>query len=115
MRDLGAHLNTAANRSYGATLTARMRTTADGIKYMQMKQAPYKANAYLISAKKLPNALYGCDTAPGNEGALTRLQSAIVDTLTITTTRRSVDLTFAVASQGTDVDPDVVIFKHRVL
>ena len=115
MRDLGAHLNTAANRAYGTTLTDRMRKTADGIKYLQMKKAPYTAKADLIRAKKLPKALYGCETAPVNEGAFKRMQTAIVDTLTLTTSRRSVDLTFAVASHGTDVDPDVAIFKNRVL
>ena len=59
--------------------------------------------------------MYGCETAPVNEGAFKRLQTAIVDTLTFTTPRMSVDLTFAVASHGTDVDPDVAISKNRVL
>ena len=38
-----------------------------------------------------------------------------VDTLTYTTTRRSADLTFAVAANGSEVDPDIAIFKNRVL
>ena len=94
MRDLGAHLNAATNRAYGTTLTNRMRKMADGMKNLQMKKAPFKAKADLIRAKKLPMALYGCETAPVNEGALRRLQTAIVDTLTFTTVRRPVDLTF---------------------
>ena len=115
IRDLGAHLNTAANMAYGTTLTTRMRKTADRIKYLQVEKAPYKAKADLIRAKKLPKALYGCETAPVNEGALKRSQTVIVDTLTFTTTRRSVDLTFAVAPHGIELDPDVAIFKNRVL
>ena len=50
-----------------------------------------------------------------NESALKKLQTNIVDTLTYTTTRRSADLTFAVAAHGTEVDPDIAIFKNRVL
>ena len=50
-----------------------------------------------------------------NASALKKLQTRIVDTLTFTTTRRSVDRIFAAASHGTDVDLDVVIFKNRVL
>ena len=80
-----------------------------------MKRAPYKANADLIGAKKLPKALYGCETAPVNESVLNKLQTKIVDTLTFTTTRRSADLTFAVAADGNELDPDIEIFKKRVL
>ena len=115
MRDLGGHLNTAENRTYGTTLTVRMRKTAESVRALQRKRAPYKAKAELIRSKQLPKALYGCETAPVNESALKKLQTKIVDTLTFTTTRRSADLTFAVAARGMEVDPDIAIFKNRVL
>ena len=51
MRDLGGHLNTAVNRSYGTTLTTRMRKTADSVKALQYRKAPYKVKAELIKGK----------------------------------------------------------------
>ena len=69
----------------------------------------------LIRVKYIPRGIYGCETAPINEAALKTLQTRIVDTLTFTTTRRAVDLTLAVASHGTDGDPDGTIFKNRVV
>ena len=70
MRDLGGHLNTAANRTYGTTLTERMRKTAESVRALQKRKAPYKVKAELIRSKQLPKALYGCETAPVNESAL---------------------------------------------
>ena len=115
MRDLGGHLNTAENRTYGTTLTDRMRKTAESVRTLQRRRAPYKAKVELIKTKQLPKTLYGCETAPVNESALKKLQTNIVDTLTFTTSRRSVDLTFAAAAQGKEVDPDIEIFTCRVL
>jgi hypothetical protein len=92
-----------------------MRKTAESVRALQRKKAPYKAKVELIRSKQLPKALYGCETAPVNESALKQLQTRIVDTLTFTTTRRSADLTFATAANGKEVDPDVAIFKNRVL
>ena len=74
-----------ANRAYGKTLTDRMYNTVASLRDLRHKKAPYKAKAEIIRAKQLPKALYGCETAPVNEGALKKLQSAIVDTLTFTT------------------------------
>ena len=70
MRDLGGHLNTAANRAYGKTLTTRMRNTVDSLRVMRHKKTPHRAKAEIIRAKQLPRALYGCETAPVNEGVL---------------------------------------------
>ena len=92
-----------------------MYKTVDSLRVLRYKKAPYKAKIELIRAKQLPKALYGCETAPVNEGALNKLQAAIVDTITFTTGRRSSDLTLSVATNGVEVDPDVIIFKNRVL
>ena len=70
MRDLGGHLNTAANRAYGKTLTTRMRNTVDSLRVLRHKKAPYRAKTEILRAKQLPRALYGCETAPVNEGVL---------------------------------------------
>ena len=43
------------------------------------------------------------------------MQTGIVDTLTYNTSRRSAGLRFAAASHGAEVDPDVEVFKRRVL
>ena len=96
-------------------MTVRMRKTAESLRALQRKKALYKAKVGLIRSKQLPKALYGCETAPVNESALTKLQTRIVDTLTFTTTMRSPDLTFAVAANGIEVGPDIAIFKNRVL
>jgi hypothetical protein len=78
MRDLGGHLNTAERRTYGTTLTDRMRKTAESVRALQKRRAPYKAKAELIRTKQLPKALYGCETAPVNESALKKLQTKIL-------------------------------------
>ena len=70
VRDLGAHLNTAAAQMVGSTLTARMReTTRSVIRFGEMK-APYPPKTSVISTKMLPEGLYGCETAPVNESAM---------------------------------------------
>ena len=79
------------------------------------QKGPYRVTAELIRAKQLPKGLYGCETTPVNESALKKLQTRIVDTLTFTTSRRPVDLTFATASHGKEVGPDVASFTNRVL
>ena len=58
--------------------------------------------------------MYGCETAPIHENALRRYRGAIANALTYTTKQRSVDLTFAVASKGEDLDPEVYITTKRV-
>ena len=70
--------------------------------------------AEMIGAKKLPMALFGCELAPVNEGAMRTLRSAFASCLTYTTTRRSLDLTFAAGSIGPDVDPDIEVVSRRL-
>ena len=60
-------------------------------------------------------SIYGCETSPVNESELATLRSSIADLLTFSTTRRSVDLTYAMASYGKDVDPDVEIASRRAM
>ena len=52
--------------------------------------------------------------APVNETALTVLRSSFVKRITFTPSRRSADIVLSVASEGTDLDPDVNIIVRRV-
>ena len=62
----------------------------------------------------LPKGLYGCEVAPIHENALRGFRSATAEALTFVSEQRSIDLTFAVASKGDDLDPEVYIFAKRV-
>ena len=67
----------------------------------------------MTQAKMLPRGLYGCETSPVNEEAMQNMRSSIATALTYTTTRRSVDLTFAMASGTVDLDPDIEVYTRR--
>ena len=68
----------------------------------------------MVKGKILPMGLYGCEVAPLNEAVLTRFRGAIANVVTFTTSRRSVDLTYAVTAGKGDLGPDVEICKRRV-
>ena len=63
----------------------------------------------------LPEALYGCETSPINETAMRMLRTATANCITFVTTRRSIDLTFAMLSRGADLDPDVEATTRRMI
>ena len=113
-RDLGTHLNTTAERRVGTTLTERMQKTTRAAERLDRWKAPYDKKAAVIRTKLLPKAIYGCECAPVNETGLRTLRTAFAKALTFVTSRRSSDLTFAVASKGTDVDPEAAILTKRV-
>ena len=50
---------------------------------------------------------------PVNESALETLRAVFVDNLTVSSVKRSVDLTFSVATCGDDLDPDLEIPYRR--
>ena len=114
-RDLGAHLNAAEGRMYGTTLTKRLEETAKEVESLNRAKAPYPTKAKIIRAAKLPKGLYGCEVSPINESALRTFRTAITKTLTYTTDQRSADLTFATASHGPDLDPEVAIAMRRAV
>ena len=113
-RDLGAHYNIARNKRVGTTLTQRMRKSSESVVRLKMKKMPYSKKGQIVKMKLLPKALYACEMAPVNEGALSELRAELANTLTYTTTRRAADLVFAMASGKSDLDPDVEI-PHFVL
>ena len=108
-------MNAAANRIQGTTLTRRMEATAMEVDSLNKIKAPYERKANIIRSAKLPKALYGCEVAPVNETALRTLRTAVTRTLTYTTDQRSSDLTFATASHGPDLDPEMSIFARRAM
>ena len=62
----------------------------------------------------LPKVPYGHVASPINETATRQLRTAIANCITFVTSRRSTDLTFAMASRGADVDPDVEAITRRM-
>ena len=113
-RDLGAHLN-ATQRWRATTLTKRMRQTARETDRLNKVKAPYKQTNAIIRGKKWPNTLYGCELSPINESALRILRSSFASCITYTSKRRSTDLVYAMASEGTDLDPEVEIVARRAV
>ena len=56
-RDLGAHLNAAAGRLRGATLTRRMRAAMISMKRLGRMEAPYDQTTAIIMATMIPKGL----------------------------------------------------------
>ena len=114
VRDLGAHFNSTSRRMRGTTLTRRMMEATRSTERVGRIKAQYEKKTTIIRAKMLPKGLYGCKVAPVHENALRSFRGATADALTFISKQRSVDLTFAVASKGEGLDPEVYIFTKRV-
>ena len=59
--------------------------------------------------------VYGCETCPVNESSIANLRSNIADMLAFSSNNRSMELTYSLASAGTDADPDVEIADRRLM
>ena len=99
----------------GSTLTSRMRETTRSVVRLGKMKAPYPRKTAVVRTKMLPKGFYGCETAPINESAMRTFRSEVVNAATYTTKRRSTDLTFAVASNGNDIDPEVEVYVRRII
>ena len=113
-RDLGAHFNVSADKKVGTTLTERMRQATKSTERLDMFNAPYDKKEAIIRTKMLPKGLYGCELAPVNEAAMRAFRTATAACLTFSTAQKATDLTFAAATRGTDVDPDVNVVCKRI-
>ena len=102
------------NRKTGKTLTDRMQKATGCAETMRYIKTSYKHKKTVAKGKLLPMGLYGCEVAPVNEAVLTRFRGAIANVDTFTTSRRSVDMTYAVTADKGDLDPDVEICTRRV-
>ena len=80
---------------------------------MDRHRDPYEKKEKIARAKILPKGIYGCELAPISEAGMRTFRSAVAYCLTYFTKRRSVDLTSAKATRGTDVDPDVAVVCRR--
>ena len=99
----------------GTTLTKRMQAATSSTERLNFFKAPYDQKKHIAKAKLLPKGLYGCETSPINETAMRTWRATTATALTFTTTRRSVDLTYAVASGKTDLDPEVNVYVRRAV
>ena len=111
-RDLGTHLN-VSNRFVGTTLSARIGTAIDFIFRIRRLPIGYLEKGRLIQAKALALGLYGCEAAWANETELSRLTTAIANTISPHSTSRSNDLSFSVFPDKREVEPAAVIFLRR--
>ena len=62
-RDLGCHMNAAANRIVGTTFTNRMQKVSEELEVLNRVKAPYVRKAMIIRSAKLPQGivrLRGC-------------------------------------------------------
>ena len=113
-RDLGEHLNTTA-RHVGTTPTQRIRKATRATAKLNRRKAKFDDKAAVIRVKFMPMGLYDCEVAPINEAVMKAYRAETASTLTYSTTRRSTDLTFDVASRGADLDHDIEVVVGRVV
>ena len=71
--------------------------------------------ASVVRTKLLSMGLYGCETGPISDAALQQFRAAVIDCIVYTTTKRSTDLVFSIASYGTDVGPEVEVLHRRTM
>ena len=111
-RDLGAHMNLAAN-SNGATLTARMEKATKMAKRLKWMPITREAKLKIVQANILPAALYGVEITHINKGAMQNLRSAIASVIGSHSAKRSIDLVFASTPTSKDLDPLVHVMYLR--
>ena len=78
-------------------------------------KAPYEKKAKITRCAKLPKGPIRMRGCPINETALRTLRPVVTNTRTFTTDQRSSDLTFATASHGPDLDPEISILGRRAM
>ncbi len=61
----------------------------------------------------VPKGFFGCETSPINESAMQKMRTSIANVLTYVANQRSTDFTFSVASDKTDLDPDIEVYVRR--
>jgi hypothetical protein len=114
MRDLGAHLSTGC-RLHSTTLARRLRQAKPiAVRVGRLPASEVqKDNAIIGKVNGL--ALYGSETQPIPEAALSELQTAIVNAVGPRSTRRSPAVVFAIAAaRGRELDPNVIQVVRKV-
>ena len=76
-----------------------MKAAMISTKRMGRIKAPYDKKTAIIRAKMLPKGLYGCESCPINDSILRTWRTE----------------TFAAASQGTDIDPEIHVYTKRAM
>lgn len=111
-RDLGAHFN-LSDSSVGATLTERLRKATARVRRIARIPISYEDKAKLIREKALALGLYGIEASHACQQALASLRAAITDAIAPRTTLRAHAVVFEMASNGSDLDPDIQCFLRR--
>ena len=113
-RDLGSHLNTTANMC-SPTLNHRIREAIEIVNKIGWTGFSMDIKAMLIRTKAIAKALYGVEASPYNRQTMQSLRVAIANVIAIKSRLRSIDLAFATAMLGNDLDPEIVVFVRRAL
>ena len=96
-------------------MKARLDSTLGLIYNIGRLHVPDQLRADIIRTKALPRALYGIEGSQPPGQQMRKVASAIKDAITHSSTHRSHDLTFAVCSNGSDLDPEVHMLIRRVI
>jgi ribonuclease HI len=110
-RDLGAHLNLSGS-CVGTTLTKRLHGGLARTHRVRRLPYSYEDKCEFVSSAVLSASLYGCEATHVSEAALGRLSTAILDTVSPYSKRRSSSIVFSVLPK--EVDPEAVILIRRV-
>ena len=111
-RDLGSHLCTTGTMC-GPTLTARLKEATALIKRIGRTNFTKKIKIHLIRTSGISKALYGIEATPACERTMQGLRAAIANVIGPHSRTRSVELAFATAGQGKDLDPDITGVVRR--
>ena len=113
-RDLGSHICTGHKR-YTETITKRIQEATLLVKKIARIPIEMKAKSKAIRTFAWTKALYRCETAAPHDRALDAFTTAIKDVINGKCGNRADDLTYVVASSGTDLDPRIQILFKRVI
>ena len=115
-RDLGSHICTAT-RMVSPTLTARLRAAVDIVRRISRTSFSREMKAHLIRMAGLAKGLYGIESSQCCETDMQILRGAIANAIGPKSRARSIDLTFATANLGKDLDPmvEMVIRRGKML
>ena len=112
-RDLGSHLTTAVTMC-APTLTNRMVEAAQLINRIARTNLTTTMRAHVIRMAGIAKGLYGVECSAENGQALQKLRVAIANAIAPKSSLRSLDLTFATANLGRDLDPLIILMVRRV-
>jgi len=113
-RDLGAHFNfTTGNRS--TTITQRIDEAIRMCQRLRFLPISIHDKIKLIHTAVLPKALYATEASHITEACMTRLRTAIIDTIGTHAANRCMAMCFPMYSPKTELDPWLTAFANQIV